>query len=129
VTDIASIKIVAPIAFWKTKSFWFGWFPAFVTILNVALAELSTGSAGPVSQALFFIIGNVLPVTADDIAEFMIKISPLYALIVAQQRAGLSRPYTVDPVKERLIIEAVEDGKSAFDAGRAIGHAIKGRAR
>ncbi|MGW7506104.1 hypothetical protein ACWGIR_32350, partial [Streptomyces albidoflavus] len=44
-----------------------------------------------------------------------------------QQRSGMTRPYTIDPAKERQIIEVVQDGKSAFEAGKAFGAAIKQR--
>ena len=120
-----TVKTITPIAFWKTRSFWFGWFPALLTIVNVAVGELMTGQVGPVSEAIFFVVGHFLPVTARDISDFMVKIAPLYALIVAQQRAGLSRPYAIDASKENSVLEMVENGKTAFDAGKAIGQALR----
>lgn len=121
----SSIKTVAPIVFWKTRSFWLGWLPALVTILNVAFGELMTGSPGPVSTALFYVVGHFLPVSAEEISNTMLKIAPLYALIVAQQRAGLTRPYTTSPEKERAVVEIVENGLDAFEAGRAAGQALR----
>ena len=63
--------------------------------------------------------------TGESVAGFMKAISPLYALIVAQQRSGITRPYTASAAKEKAIVEIVQDGKAAFEAGKKIGAALK----
>lgn len=55
----------------------------------------------------------------------MLAVAPICALIVAHQRGGLAGPYTSSPAKEKAITQAVVDGKAAFDAGKAIGKALK----
>lgn len=121
---------IAPITFWKTRSFWFGWFPALLTLLDSAFQLIDTAAAVPVANALAMILSLFgADISGEDIAVFMKTIAPLYALIVAQQRGGLSRPYTMDPTKEQQVAKAVEDGKSAFEAGKQIGAAIKKASR
>lgn len=116
------IKTITPIAFWKTRSFWLGWFPAALTLLDSALQLIDTPAAVPVANALAMILSAFgADMTGDDIAVFMKTIAPVYALIVAQQRGGLTRPYTASPSKEREIIRVIEDGKSAFEAGNVLG--------
>ena len=119
---------VAPITFWKTRSFWFGWFPALLTLLDSAFQLIDTPAAVPVANALAMILSLFgADISGDDISLFMKTIAPLYTLIVAQQRAGVSRPYTADPAKEREVLRTIENGKSAFEAGKAIGKELKGR--
>lgn len=119
------IKIIKPIAFWKTRSFWFGWFPAALTGLDVLAGELSSGSAGPVSKALAALLGAFTGWTPDEIESAMLAVAPIYALVVAHQRRGINQPYTADPAKEKAVVQAIEDGKSILEKGIAIGKAIK----
>lgn len=119
------IKIIKPIAFWKTRSFWFGWFPAALTGLDVLAGELSSGSTGPVSKALASVLGAFTGWTPEEIERTMLAVAPIYALIVAHQRRGINQPYTADPTKEKAVVQAIEDGKSILEKGIAIGKAIK----
>lgn len=120
------IKVIKPIAFWKTRSFWFGWFPAALTLLDTAMQVVDTPAAVPVANAIAAPLALIgLDVTGESVAGFMKAISPLYALIVAQQRSGITRPYTASAAKEQTIAEVVSDGKSAFEAGKRIGAALK----
>lgn len=119
------IKVIKPIAFWKTRSFWFGWFPAALTLLDVMVGELATGTTGPISQAIASILGTVTGWSPAEIEKAMLTIAPVYALLVAHQRRGVSRPYTADPAKEKAVVQAIEDGKSILEKGIAIGKAIK----
>lgn len=117
---------IAPIFIAKTRSFWLGIVPAVLTLIDVAFQALTAEGSEPVANAMAMILSAVgFDVTGDQIAGFMRALAPLYALIVAQQRAGVSRPYTVDPAKEREVIRTIEDGKSAFKAGKAFGERLK----
>lgn len=120
------VKVIAPIAFWKTRSFWFGWFPAALTLVDTAMQAVDTPAAVPVANAIAAPLALIgLDVTGESVAGFMKAISPLYALIVAQQRSGITRPYTASAAKEKAIVEIVQDGKAAFEAGKKIGAALK----
>ena len=87
------------------------------------------GGNEPVASALSSVLGALFGWTPEQIHSFMMTMAPVYALIVAQQRAGLGggipRPYTLNPAKEGQIAQVVENGKSAFDAGVKIGEALK----
>ena len=120
------IKVIKPIAFWKTRSFWFGWFPATLTGLDTLMQVVDTPAAVPVANAIAAPLAIVgFDVNGQDIATFMKAISPLYALIVAHQRRGINQPYTADPSKEKAVVQAIEDGKSILEKGIAIGKALK----
>lgn len=119
------IKIIKPIAFWKTRSFWFGWFPAALTGLDVIAGELSSGTTGPVSKAIAVLLGSFTGWTPQEIESAMLAVAPIYALVVAHQRRGINQPYTADPSKEKAVVQAIEDGKSILEKGIAIGKAIK----
>lgn len=121
------IKVIQPIAFWKTRSFWFGWFPAALTLLDVVAGELSTGSTGPVSQGIAAILGSVTGWSPAEIENAMLAVAPIYALVVAHQRRGINQPYTVDPAKEKAVVQAIEDGKSILEKGIAIGKAVRAK--
>ncbi len=123
-------KTIAPIFIAKTRSFWLGIVPASLTLIDVAFQALSAEGGEPVANALALILNAVgADVTGSQIVGVMRALAPLYALIVAQQRAGLARPYTVDPAKEREVLRTIEDGKSAFEAGKAFGERLKGVGR
>lgn len=123
------VKTIVPIFIAKTRSFWLGIVPAALTLIDVMFQVFTTEGNEPVAAAIAAILGPVTSWTPDQIASFMKGMAPLYAFIIAQQRGGLSRPYTIDLTKEMRVIEAVEDGKSAFEAGKRIGEAIKGQMR
>jgi len=120
-----SIKTIVPIFIGKTRSFWLGILPALLTLIDVIMRAFTEGGNEPVASALSSVLGAAFGWTPEQIHSFMVAMAPVYALIVAQQRAGLARPYTFDPKKEGQIIEVVEDGKSAFEAGKKIGEALK----
>ena len=120
------IKVIKPIAFWKTRSFWFGWFPAAVTLFDVAMQQLDTPTGAIVAESIAYFLSLMgFDVDGAHVATFMRMIAPIYALIVAQQRSGITRPYTASAAKEQTIAEVVSDGKSAFEAGKRIGAALK----
>ena len=118
------IKTIAPILITKTRSFWLGILPLALTLIDSVLSSVTAGGdGGPVAH----LIAAVTGVDVETIRGWLLLISPVWGLIIAQQRSGMTRPYTIDPAKERQIIEVVQDGKSAFEAGKAFGAAIKQR--
>lgn len=112
------IKTIAPIFILKTRSFWLGIFPLLLTIADSLFAESATG--GPFTNLLAAALGK----DPETVRGWMLLVSPVWGLIIAQQRAGLTRPYTASPKAEQAI-EMVEDGKAAFEAGKVIGQALK----
>lgn len=103
-----------------------------LTTLDLAFTHLTGEGSVPVANAIADVVGLVgLDWTGVQIAEFMQKLYPLYLIIFAQQRGTFSgampRPYTIDPAKEKEIAKVIEDGKSAFEAGKAYGQTLKRR--
>lgn len=87
-----------PIFFAVTRSFWLGVMPAILTVLDVVVifATSALGDPalhGPVATMLSWF----MPVDPAKVQSVMQTLAPIYALIVAQQRAGAARPYTIDP--------------------------------
>lgn len=117
-------KIITPVFIAKTRSFWLGIVPAVLTLIDVAFQVFTEAGQEPVAAAISAILHPLTGWTPDQISATMRTMAPLYALIVAHQRRGLSRPYTANPATEAAVERAVEDGKSAFEAGKAIGKAI-----
>ncbi|MCC6863623.1 MAG: hypothetical protein IT544_02275 [Rhodobacteraceae bacterium] len=87
-----------PIFFACTRSFWLGVVPALLTAVDLVVMVM-TGALGdptlygPVAEMLSW----VLPVDPVRVQRVMQTLAPVYALIVAQQRAGAARPYTINP--------------------------------
>lgn len=95
-----------PIFFAWTRSFWLGIFPAIMTAIEVAvMAFADPSTSGPAAALISVILGGVslipwfdwVAATPDQVQAFMVGISPIYAMIVGQQRAHAARPYTIDP--------------------------------
>ncbi len=87
-----------PIFFGITRSFWFGIMPALLALLDLVIAASDAGSVGPIA-------GLIAQATGWDAgsAETVLRgAGSLGALIVAQQRAGAARPYTVRANAETL---------------------------
>ena len=125
-----SIKTIVPIFILKTRSFWLGIVPTVLTTMDMAFMYLTGEGSEPAANAVAAaaqLIG--VDWTGEQIATFMRALYPLYLLIFAQQRGTFSgatpRPYTIDPAKERAIVQMVEDGKAAFEAGKMIGEGLK----
>ncbi|RRH70040.1 hypothetical protein [Falsigemmobacter faecalis] len=87
-----------PIFIGRTRSFWLGILPALLIVLDVvtwlAAAVFSDPQLVPPVATL---AGWMLGLDVVVIEEWMLRMSPLFALIIAQQRAGSARPYTLDP--------------------------------
>lgn len=87
-----------PIFILWTRSFWLGIFPSLLIVLdvvvNIAAAMASDpGLVPPVASLIGWLIGAD-PVV---IEGWMLRLAPVLALVIAQQRAGAARPYTTDP--------------------------------
>lgn len=119
-----NIKTIAPVFILKTRSFWLGIAPLVMTLLDSLFASVSDeGAGGPVANLLAALLG----VEPETMRGWLLLVSPVWGLIIAQQRSGLSRPYTANPATEAAVMQAVKDGKDAFEAGKAVGQAIKAR--
>ena len=124
------IKTISPIFFAKTRSFWLAIFPGILTIIDVMFQSIGTGTGSePIADAIALLLNaGGIDWTGAQIASYMQKLSPLYILIFAQQRGTFSgaipRPYTIDLTKENAVTQAIEDGKSAFEAGKALGRSL-----
>lgn len=116
------IKTIAPIFIGKTRSFWLGILPLLLTLANSVLASVSAGGDGGPVAAL---IARLFGWEPEIVKGWLLLIAPVWGLIIAQQRAGLTRPYTLDPAKERSVVEIVAAGKSAFDEGKKAGEALR----
>lgn len=112
------IKTIAPIFILKTRSFWLGILPLILTLSDSVFAEAGTG--GPFTNLLAAVLGK----DPEAVRGWLLLVSPVWGLIIAQQRSGLTRPYTANPQTEKAV-ELVEDGKAAFEAGKVIGQALK----
>ncbi len=87
-----------PIFVGITRSFWFGIMPALFVALDTVIALAQADVAGPVSEMLALVFGC----RPDTAATILRGAGALAALIVAQQRAGSSRPYTMRANAETL---------------------------
>lgn len=107
----------APIFFARTASFWWGLFPAIITMADAAI-QLGTAAdtSGPFAWAISAVLTALITVwnlatpwdtgwtvTAEGVQAFMRGAAPLFTVLVAWQRAGsakrglAARPYTIDP--------------------------------
>ena len=118
------MKTIAPIFIAKTRSFWLGIVPLILTLLDSVFASIGEGGdGGPVANLIAAAVGA----DPENVRGWLLLIAPVWGLVIAQQRAGLSRPYTMNPATETAVVQAVKDGKDAFEAGKAVGQAIKAR--
>lgn len=124
-----TVKTIAPIFILKTRSFWLGIFPLLLTALDILFSGVTSGTGGPIVDIIALVFGY----SAADVQALLLKLAPVWGLIIAQQRggwtSGIPRPYTLDPKKEEEVITAVENGKTAFEAGKQLGESLKGALR
>lgn len=84
-----------PIFIGVTRSFWFGIVPALLTALDMLFSSFGAdGATGPFAGLLTFVAGQFFGWTPEQVQGTMQALAPIYALIVAQQRAGAARPYS-----------------------------------
>lgn len=79
------IKTIAPIFILKTRSFWLGIFPLLLTVLDTFFTSLSaSGDGGLLVQTL----AQLLSYDPSEIRGVLLAVTPLWGLIIAQQRGG-----------------------------------------
>lgn len=88
----------APIFIGWTRSFWLGIVPIFVVILDLIVSLTAPGTIGPVST----FIASLTKLTPDQVASIMKGVGTIAGLIIAHQRRGSSRPYTLKVNSETL---------------------------
>lgn len=114
-------KVIKPIAFWKTRSWWLGVFPALLTLLDGIMQQLDSPAAVPVANSIAILLNAFgIDLTGQDIVGYMRAIAPLYAVIVMHQRRGINRPYSTSTANEAEAMVVVKKGAEAYRQGREI---------
>jgi hypothetical protein len=88
-----------PIFFGYTRSFLLGVLPALLTLFDVMmLVIVEPGTVGPISNTISMLVALTgVMIAPASITQVLLAISPIYALIVAQQRSHAARPYSIHP--------------------------------
>jgi hypothetical protein len=82
-----------PIFFAVTRSFWLGILPALALFFEIAVALVSdAGLHGPLSDLIVVLFPAW---TAEGVHRVLQLLAPVTAIIVAHQRRGAARPYTL----------------------------------
>lgn len=84
----------SPVFIGRTRSFWLGILPALLLMVE-GLSSLVTDPemALPLARLVSALSGMAVP----EAEQILLRFSPLLALVVASQRAGAVRPYTLRP--------------------------------
>jgi hypothetical protein len=88
-----------PIFFAATRSFWLGIVPILMILLDVAVTLAADATSGPPVAG---VIARALGFDAAAVEAAMLKLAPLFALVIAQQRAGKARPYTLRATRDTI---------------------------
>lgn len=87
-----------PIFIGYTRSFWLGIVPTILTILDIVFSLFASGdTASPVAAVMAWGLSFFMETTPEQVTSAMRALAPLYALIIAQQRSGAARPYSMKP--------------------------------
>ncbi|WP_283178641.1 hypothetical protein [Gemmobacter sp. 24YEA27] len=87
-----------PIFILWTRSFWLGIFPSLLIVLDLAVNIVAAVASDPaLVPPVATLIGWLFGGDPVVIEGWMLRIAPLLALVIAQQRAGSARPYTANP--------------------------------
>lgn len=93
-TDMTVTPVSAPIFFARTRSFWLGILPALLVGVDVISGLASDpDTALPVARLLAALTGQEVAAAE----ALLLRLSPLFALVVAMQRGGAARPYSLRP--------------------------------
>lgn len=87
-----------PIFIGVTRSFLLGIVPALLVLLDVIVQLTAPGTLGPISQ----MISAVTDLAPQQVESVMGAIGTVAALVVAHQRRGAARPYTLKVSSETL---------------------------
>lgn len=86
------LRNIKPIFIFWTRSFWFGILPAILIALDLMTQIVTANQTGVVAEMI-----ALIPGISAEVAEKVLRgFAPFAALIVAWQRAGAARPYTLD---------------------------------
>lgn len=84
----------SPVFIGSTRSFWLGILPAVLLVLEGLSSLIAEPEmAQPLARVLAALSGMAVP----EAERILLRLSPLLALVVASQRAGSVRPYTLRP--------------------------------
>lgn len=97
-----------PIFILWARSFWLGILPLFVVMTDIVMSMFSmlmdTNVNVPMALAIATVVnfagslfGHGQVVDPALVEEGMLKLAPLFGLIVAHQRSGAARPYSLNP--------------------------------
>ncbi len=121
------VKTIVPVWLLNTKSWWLGAFPGILAFIDYVFQNIDGEQAVPFANALAILFSAIgLDLTGPEITDFIRGIAPLYLpAMIMWQRRGINQPYVATPGKADTIAQVVLDGKSAFEAGKAVGKALK----
>lgn len=86
-----------PIFIAWTRSFWLGIVPLLLNALDIAVMISAPGTLGPIAA----LIASATGADLDQVETIMRGSGVVAGLIVAHQRRGESRPYTINPRKAK----------------------------
>lgn len=87
-----------PIFFGYTRSFLLGVVPILLTMIDMAFSLVADPhTAAPIAFLIAKVLGIFTEVTPEKVETVMRGLLPFYGLLIAQQRSGAARPYTIDP--------------------------------
>lgn len=86
-----------PIFIGIARSFWFGILPILLILVDVAVQGINLAADAQVGPPIAGAIAGLFGLDAVKTEATMRALAPLFALVIAQQRAGAARPYTIDP--------------------------------
>lgn len=91
-----------PIFILWTRSFWLGILPSLLVVVDMAFQITAALVADPgLTPPVASLIGWMIGADPVVIEGWMLRFAPLFALLIAQQRSGSARPYTIDPKEIR----------------------------
>lgn len=106
------VKSLPPVFFARTRSFWLGILPLALTLLDSLFAVGSSGAGGPVADLIAAVFGW----EPETVRGWLLLISPVWGMIIAQQRSGITQPYAMTPAGEQqpqaILVKEVEPVKA-----------------
>lgn len=86
-----------PIFIGWTRSFWAGILPILLILVDVAVQVINVLADATVGPPIAGIVAGLFGLDTAEVEATMRALAPLFALVIAHQRAGAARPYTIDP--------------------------------